>query len=60
MSELEQLNSLIATILSTDNESRKQSEALLAQTRDADFNKYILLFCTLLTSNHPFLFPFLA
>lgn len=52
MSELEQLNTLIAAILSTNNESRKESEALLAQTREQDFDKYILLFCNLL-SNTP-------
>jgi len=57
MSELEQLTQIIDTILSNNNENRKQGEALLKNIRDRDFNAYIAAFTSLLKGNSTFLFP---
>jgi len=54
MSELEQLQNIIDTILSTDNENRKQGEELLRQSREQDINNYIILFCKLLNGKSSF------
>jgi len=48
MSDLEQLSNIIMTILSSNNEARKESEALLKKTRQADLNKYVYVFLNLL------------
>ena len=50
MNDLEHLTNVINTILASDNNNRKESEALLQKIRENDLDNYIILFCNLLSS----------
>lgn len=48
MSELDQLTSIITTILGKDNQARQQSELYLAQLQIKDLDQYVIVFVNLL------------